>query len=480
MKRLAIAVVALALVVVLAAYGPSVRAQAVASIALPDPGGTEQLNAGCNNISLTFPDGTASDTVAQAVTPAGALEAMWRYDATLKTWEGYSPAAPPAASDLPTVDFLDSVWLCVTGGPSAAPTPQTQTAITTEPGLYIVRPDGGGLRQLVRSPQYGFALGGWSPDGKHIAILAGTCSDTARLIAEPDSGSIEELPAFFNGFGPWAPDGQRLLVIHWDEESGLAHVFVLEVGSPGEPQELFQFQGGGGLEWSPDGGSVAYLEEAIPGQGRKLKVLTLADGATTTVDESVEQPLGLAWAPDGKRLAYSTGDGVFVVDADGGSRVAVASGGSGPQWMPDGQRLIFHGPEGIALVSPSGGPIQVLSTGRGFDVSSDGRFVAVYDYLEDGGPEIKVFDLVAGGSRVVSGDLSPVGHRSFSPDGRRLLFLAHEEEPTGGPSELYVVNVDGTGLRKLWQPALRNPDAEWSPDGRFILLRETDFFGCGD
>jgi len=82
-------------------------------IQMPDPGGTVVLAPGCNNITLTFPDGTASNTVVQAVTPAGALEAMWRYDAALETWQGYSPAAPPAASDLPTVDFLDSVWLCV-------------------------------------------------------------------------------------------------------------------------------------------------------------------------------------------------------------------------------------------------------------------------------------------------------------------------------------------------------------------------------
>jgi inhibitor of cysteine peptidase len=86
--------------------------QPVAAIALPEPGSTVDLYDGCNNLALTFPDGTTSETVVAAVTPAGAVEAMWRHDAALGTFEGYDSRFP-AASDLRTVDFLDAVWLCV-------------------------------------------------------------------------------------------------------------------------------------------------------------------------------------------------------------------------------------------------------------------------------------------------------------------------------------------------------------------------------
>ncbi len=117
MRRLAIGAVALGLVVAsLAAYGLPARAQPVASIALPAPGETEQLYPGCNNIGLTFPNGTASDAVVQAVTPTEAVEAMWRHDAAQSTWQAFSPAAP-GASDLLTVNFLDAVWLCVAAAP---------------------------------------------------------------------------------------------------------------------------------------------------------------------------------------------------------------------------------------------------------------------------------------------------------------------------------------------------------------------------
>jgi hypothetical protein len=115
--------IAIGLAIVLLADSPaSVSAQPVASIALPAPGATKQLYAGCNNISLTFPDGTPSQTVVQAVTPAGTVETLWRFNGALGRFEGFSPTYPQA-SDLASVNFLDAVWLCMTAAPPGAVAP---------------------------------------------------------------------------------------------------------------------------------------------------------------------------------------------------------------------------------------------------------------------------------------------------------------------------------------------------------------------
>ena len=124
-----VVVVLTAGVALLAVAGSRAQAQAVASITLPDPGGIEQLYEGCNNITLTFPDGTTSQTVVQAVSPAGAAESMWRHDASQNRFVGFSPAAPQA-SDLLTVNFLDAVWLCV-GMPQSAVTLREENAGST-------------------------------------------------------------------------------------------------------------------------------------------------------------------------------------------------------------------------------------------------------------------------------------------------------------------------------------------------------------
>jgi hypothetical protein len=119
MRRLGIVAVGLALVVAtLVIHSNSVvRAQPVASIAMPPPRGAIQLYDGCNNVALSFPDGTDSQTVVNAVTPAGVVDAMWRHNAAQNRFEGFSPAASQA-SDLLTVNEWDAVWLCLEAAPS--------------------------------------------------------------------------------------------------------------------------------------------------------------------------------------------------------------------------------------------------------------------------------------------------------------------------------------------------------------------------
>jgi len=154
-RRLATAILAGLAMVLVAGSGASVSAQPVATIALPEPGEAKELFAGCNLISLTFPDGTTSEEVIDAVTPPEAVETIWRQTAALDRFEGFSPAFPQA-SDLLTVHRLDPVWICIskthgplpppvmgtpTPGPTPAPTSglQADLAIT---GMHLQRPEG--------------------------------------------------------------------------------------------------------------------------------------------------------------------------------------------------------------------------------------------------------------------------------------------------------------------------------------------------
>jgi len=132
----AIAAVVLAL---LAANGLPVRAQPVATIALPAPGSAQQLYPGCNNISLTFPDATPSQTVVQAVTPAGTVETLWRFNGPLNKFEGFSPAFPQA-SDLMTVNFLDAVWLCMAEASPGGVAPPAPAPPTPTPPAQVIPP----------------------------------------------------------------------------------------------------------------------------------------------------------------------------------------------------------------------------------------------------------------------------------------------------------------------------------------------------
>ena len=90
------------------------------------PGGTP-LPAGCSNVTLTWPGGTALGTVATGIAPATALESVWRYDAAGQRFLGYSPN-PAAPSDLLTVGRLDAVFICTTANAQL-----TQPALGSSP-----------------------------------------------------------------------------------------------------------------------------------------------------------------------------------------------------------------------------------------------------------------------------------------------------------------------------------------------------------
>jgi Tol biopolymer transport system component len=70
-----------------------------------------------------------------------------------------------------------------------------------------------------------------------------------------------------------------------------------------------------------------------------------------------------------------------------------------------------------------------------------------------------------------------LGGPVWSPDGRKLAFVERPERsgaacrPAGRcHEEIYVINADGTGLRRLTRNAVFDGNPVWSPDGRSIAF----------
>jgi hypothetical protein len=87
----------------------------VATMTLSSTPVTEAVDlvTGCSNpVVSTWPDKTAIETIAGAVAPAEALDALWALNPETGAYLGFAPAAE-AASDLTSLDRLDAFFACV-------------------------------------------------------------------------------------------------------------------------------------------------------------------------------------------------------------------------------------------------------------------------------------------------------------------------------------------------------------------------------
>ncbi|HXG76331.1 MAG TPA: hypothetical protein VNJ53_07155 [Gaiellaceae bacterium] len=92
--------------------------------------------------------------------------------------------------------------------------------------------------------------------------------------------------------------------------------------------------------------------------------------------------------------------------------------------------------------------------------SPDGRRIA-FASRRAGTFDLYVMNVDGTGTRRLTSGPAEDRHPSWSPDGSRLVFERDE-------SDLVVVRADGTGLRRLTGPSASESQPAWSPDGSRI------------
>ena len=97
--------------------------------------------------------------------------------------------------------------------------------------------------------------------------------------------------------------------------------------------------------------------------------------------------------------------------------------------------------------------------------SPDGRKLAFVS-RRDGNSEIYVMNADGSGQENLTQHPASDSHPSWSRDGRKLAFVSRRD----GNSEIYVMNADGSGLRNVTRTPSDDLGPAWSPDGRAIAF----------
>jgi Tol biopolymer transport system component len=253
----------------------------------------------------------------------------------------------------------------------------------------------------------------WSPDGKRIVFAFATDrgSEVSVELVDLKTGHMMRLtPKGERAFDPsWSPDG-RLIAFHElssDAPVPLADLYVMDAEGRNTKRIAREARD---AAWSPDGRLVFWEEDY--GEPDELRVVRNDGRLQQTIRLRRRFHLRFPfWAPDGKRVAFS------------------ANGGSGPTY-----------------VTTSAGKVRLLARSpiAGGAWSPDWNWVA---YVNRKNNDLYVARFPFAHARRLTSTKEIESSPSWSRDERRLAFT---QAPTDGDgSSLYIITVDGTGMRRV-------------------------------
>jgi serine/threonine protein kinase len=347
--------------------------------------------------------------------------------------------------------------------------------------IFVVSSAGGDPIKLVSSP-YDDVLPRWSPDNRWIAFASNRDSRTGIYLVPPLGGPIRKLVE--TGFRPlsnymlgslgtypWSPDGQTLLLSRIDKEGRVA-VWSVELES-GKESRLTS-PAVGVLDYAPSytfaGDKIAFGR--TEGTTSSLFVMTASGGEPQKILDEKAGFILPAWAPDGRRVVYSTSaGGLWIADTESRTKRQLTSADTdqSPVVGRDGRILfekVSHQTD-LYIQDIDGKNEQRLTfhTLDNFDatISPDGSSI-VYTSTRTGNPEIWLLDRKTGSERQLTNREAVDWGPQWSADGRVIAFASDQ----GGRNRLWVVTVDGGAPRMLGDNELAGRQLAWAPDGSAV------------
>lgn len=267
----------------------------------------------------------------------------------------------------------------------------------------------------------------------------------------------------------------RSRIAYVSEKDGGKELFVMDYDGYNPRQVTFDAFLNLAPSWSPDKQRLAFVTYGA-GKDPQIHELDLTTGRRRAIVALPGLNITPDWAPSGEELAFTTTkDGnaeIYKVDKAGKRFERLTNHGAAdlaPTWSPTGREIAFTSDRGgtpqIYLMSADGTALRPLTykdrhgtynTAAAWSpkgnwiahVCRDDRRLLKLCVISPDGQQWR--QLTTGSSN----DESP----SWSADGRHVAFSSTRN----GKRDIYMINVDGTGLERLTANGTFNDDPAWS------------------
>lgn len=315
--------------------------------------------------------------------------------------------------------------------------------------IYAINPDGTGLKQLTQTPRDDRSPA-WSPDGTLIAYECDNGSGAFDLcLMNADGSGKRYLPMSIDGLRgsvrhpTWSPDGRQIaLAVESPQRPAAIHIVSVDSGA-----SRF-LTNGQDPSWSPTGSQIAFTD------GGQIIVINADGSGRRQLTNNAGASMYPTWSPDGTRIACSLdGQGIYLMNADGtGARLVAPYTSWGLAWSPNGSRLAISSQYTLLLMNTDGSGIVNLTQGVQPSWSRTGGGAAGWQPISPGSGSCRL-DLI-----------EPADGSTFGPETRRVI-LRWQLDRTLGPNEYFFVNVPYPHGGATWYDGTWRDPSQQKPAG---------------
>ena len=308
-----------------------------------------------------------------------------------------------------------------------------------------------------------------SKDGKTLVVGS---FDQGPRIWDLGAAKPRKRLAVKGGIRPYylAPDGKSLITV----VDNKLHLWDISSDEPKDRGVLHDYQGGGPAAFSPDSKTLVTVDPSVDsgGGGPGLQFWDVATPKPTrTKSIKVPYTVSIAFAPDGKTLAWSSAYNDYNVlrlaeltGPEPELKATITLPASIVQFTSDGKSLVTMTANNLRIFDVTGAGIQERVPAQGHAyvlrdamISPDGKIAVTFD-----GVLLRFWDLTGPAPRLRVEQKIGVQSASFSPDSKTLA------------------SSDGYSTVLLWDMTAAEPEirAKILPD-KAVQLRQVAFAADG-